>query len=362
MDKFIFDKVFDGVYYWFVWAQIDGKHLRRKIAEPEVTKLMIMGFEEYEVMSVYGNKQDWDDFLKYAAECNVEVFLIRPAYLDTQLNYRHYITEGKNLIQYMHYFGAAALHTYINSKYTVIQPKVFKKTFTSLNNKGHIHRCIFFDEMYKQNQRHNGFVSWGANDINWDYKWKYFDTPNIPQKLDWESVDDPRNDILFPPKQFGSSLWSVVCESNTECIFTTEKTYIPILHKRPFVTYAVPNFNKALKKLGFKLFDEYIDYSFDSIDNDRKRAEEFWKQINKLHDLDHAKVKEELQEKIDYNFNWLCTMCLNPQDHFPKYFLDMVENVEHLHMKEVYKPRIFIDRTKFDKWCVRHNFNFKEIK
>ena len=54
-------------------------------------------------------------------------------------------------------------------------------------------------------------------------------------------------------------------------IFLTEKTWIPILNKRPFILNAPPHNLLYLKKLGFKTFDSILDESYDTILNPTDR-------------------------------------------------------------------------------------------
>ena len=54
-------------------------------------------------------------------------------------------------------------------------------------------------------------------------------------------------------------------------IFITEKTWIPILNKRPFILNTTPHNLLYLKKLGFKTFDSILDESYDTIINSTDR-------------------------------------------------------------------------------------------
>jgi len=54
-------------------------------------------------------------------------------------------------------------------------------------------------------------------------------------------------------------------------IFITEKTWIPILNKRPFILNTTPHNLLYLKKLGFETFDSILDESYDTILNPTDR-------------------------------------------------------------------------------------------
>jgi hypothetical protein len=58
----------------------------------------------------------------------------------------------------------------------------------------------------------------------------------------------------------------IVCETNTtaDTFFITEKTFRPIAHGRLFMVIGSPEFEQNLKRMGFDIFDDIIDKSYDS--------------------------------------------------------------------------------------------------
>ena len=75
-------------------------------------------------------------------------------------------------------------------------------------------------------------------------------------------------------KFFDSSL-NIVTETSGDTadgvVFLTEKVYKPMLHFQPFVIVAGPNHILSLKNRGYKTFDNWIDESYDSIQDDQTR-------------------------------------------------------------------------------------------
>ena len=110
---------------------------------------------------------------------------------------------------------------------------------------------------------------------------------------------------------FFESFISLVSESTMETIFPTEKTYTPIYFKKPFLVWSVPNFHKALQELGFELYDEIIDYSFDSIVNDADRLEHIVKQIELLSKTNHKKMYNMVAKKAERNYNKMMNIRFN---------------------------------------------------
>jgi hypothetical protein len=58
----------------------------------------------------------------------------------------------------------------------------------------------------------------------------------------------------------------IVCETNTtaDTFFVTEKTFRPIAYGRLFMVIGSPEFEQNLKRMGFDIFDDIIDKSYDS--------------------------------------------------------------------------------------------------
>ena len=66
----------------------------------------------------------------------------------------------------------------------------------------------------------------------------------------------------------------VICEtySSGTSFFPTEKTFRPIAARMPLILMSVPGALKDLQNLGFQTFRNYIDESYDTIDNEQDRA------------------------------------------------------------------------------------------
>jgi hypothetical protein len=58
----------------------------------------------------------------------------------------------------------------------------------------------------------------------------------------------------------------IVCETNTtaDTFFITEKTFRPIAYGKLFLVIGSPEFEQNLKRMGFDIFDDIIDKSYDS--------------------------------------------------------------------------------------------------
>lgn len=105
---------------------------------------------------------------------------------------------------------------------------------------------------------------------------------------------------------YGNPLISLITETlyNSTYVdnmfFLTEKTSKSILIGQIFLVIGTKNFHKNLKDIGFKLYDEIFDYSFDSMDDDY-RIEYVIKQIHNLKNSNYKEIYNIVKNKVEYN-------------------------------------------------------------
>jgi hypothetical protein len=176
----------------------------------------------------------------------------------------------------------------------------FKYPFICLNNRGHLHRAHVIDQLAKEDLLDKGVVTWHDflnETVNFEFK--YFDRQVI--KIDDDF--DIKLDSFLIPKEFHESLFHCVTECCHETIMFSEKTAIPIMAKKPFVAIGGCNYNKFLQDLGFELYDEIIDYSFDSVEDVGERARLFVQNVKRLSKLTNlTEIYELLKPKIQRNY------------------------------------------------------------
>lgn len=168
----------------------------------------------------------------------------------------------------------------------LIQKPYFKKsekdikTFTLLVNRPSPERCAIIDKLTENELLKDNYYSW-LQPENANFKFKFFD--NKKKILDIESYNTINYIHSYPLKCYINSNWSIVleCFSSYDDGYLTEKTFLPILFKRPFIVFGGIKTNKLLKDLGFDIFEDLIDYSFDNGDLEN-RVDLFIKEVNKL--------------------------------------------------------------------------------
>lgn len=177
----------------------------------------------------------------------------------------------------------------------------FKHSFICLNNRSHLHRCATVEELAKTGLIDKGVVTW--HDFlqeNSDYPFKFFDRTKKRVLSDDFAT---KLDSFLIPEEFHESFFHLVTEATNEIEFLTEKTSIPLLLKKPFVAVGACGYHNRLKSLGFKLYDELIDYSFDSEPDLNKRVEMLVNEMHKIVSLDLSTAYSLIKDKAEYNYN-----------------------------------------------------------
>jgi hypothetical protein len=110
--------------------------------------------------------------------------------------------------------------------------------------------------------------------------------------LDWDYPKNGVNDLLASTmyttmSHYGKTLFNIVTETsfdnNNLCL--TEKTFKPIANCHPFLIVGDYKINNQLKNLGYSLYDDLIDYSFDSVFDNDERMNMVFTEIKRIHAL-----------------------------------------------------------------------------
>lgn len=114
-----------------------------------------------------------------------------------------------------------------------------------------------------------------------------------------------------------STIFQIVNEthvdnSNNTSLFFSEKTFRSIAHMQPFLIFGQTGCNQALKNMGFQLYDEIFDYTFDDEPNVKERYKKIIQTsnsaISRLKNLsreEQIKWKFSVSDKLKYNFQLL---------------------------------------------------------
>lgn len=231
--------------------------------------------------------------------------------------------------QHFHNIEIVNWHTYwFNWTYQCSKHLDFNQTYNEfdypyicLNNKNHTHRCMLVDELTGQGILDKGIVTWNRFPARTPslYHFKYY---NDDVRLISDDFETKLDSFLIPDEYYKSFL-HVIGEATTTVPFITEKTCLPILFKKPFIIMADQYFHKKLVDLGFELYDEIIDYSFDSEPDMLKRAEAIALNVKRITEQNTSELYQLIKEKAQRNYDhYICIM--NDIRHVPQVIRDRI--------------------------------------
>jgi hypothetical protein len=110
---------------------------------------------------------------------------------------------------------------------------------------------------------------------------------------------------FLPVQEWLESEIDLVCETHQiRQWHFSEKTCKPLGFCKPFLVIGCAGWYKIFEKLGFKLYDELFDYSFDEIESFKDRHQAIMAQIIDILNMDRDMFNKkilDIQDKIHYN-------------------------------------------------------------
>lgn len=147
-------------------------------------------------------------------------------------------------------------------------------------------------ELHDLVAHYNKFDSIGFNVLDWDY-------PN--------HQNDVFSNLRYTTKShYADTLFNIITETSfeTDSRNLTEKSFKAFANSHPFLIIGDVGSNELVRSFGFELYDDLIDYSFDSIEERDKRLNEALIQIRKIYSLGKDGIIDWYKNNIDkINYN-----------------------------------------------------------
>jgi hypothetical protein len=150
------------------------------------------------------------------------------------------------------------------------------------------------DELYDLIAYYNKFDGMGFNILDWNYP---------------EVKNDVFSNLKYTTKShYADTLFNIISETSFETDSTnlTEKSFKAFANSHPFIIIGDTGSNELVRSFGFELYDDLIDYSFDSISERDKRLNEALKQIRNVYSIGKNGIIDWYKnniDKIEYNRN-----------------------------------------------------------
>jgi hypothetical protein len=289
-----------------IWSGLDSlDKFTQQVKKSNCQKVILMSQFEF----CFWNFPSFNHLLEIAKEKNISIdvvtgtskyFINVPNISDYNL-YHYPITFFSRFLKQVHDYNCITLqlpsidHLYVKDVCDI----KYKYHFLSMNRLAHEHRCEMLDMLSLHDLIHNNAISWYDIDP-YPYQYKFW-TPQVLKltdnfELDWNTYT--------VPKEFYNSFAQLVIESTTKAIFVTEKTVTPLFLGKPFLVASCQGFHAYLKTLGFELYDELFDYSFDNEPNQTMRFSMIADNFRKLSRVpldDLPELARIIKEKVEHN-------------------------------------------------------------
>ncbi len=143
---------------------------------------------------------------------------------------------------------------------------------------------------------------------NWEDQeiWKFLQS--LPLVEDHQTYPITWNNTAFDI-DYENVFCEIVCETyfSGDTFFVTEKTFRPIINRRPFIVQGPRWYLRNLKRLGFKTFDHWWDEGYDEDPSDA-RLQTLKNNIDWIAGLSMPTLRqmfEDMQETLDHNVETL---------------------------------------------------------
>ena len=201
-----------------------------------------------------------------------------------------------------------------------------ERLYSCLNNRKESHRSILINELLKGDITSHGYVSNinGSGEVSLEF---YENDVVIKKINDKQIILDSDNN---PSDRFGVHQWGkksyidVVTETSHNLMrFMTEKSVKPFYNLQLPIILGYTNIIQHLRDLGFDMFDDIIDHSYDTVESNvtvydfnhkihsvynslaQQKSKMIVNELKRLSKLDFHKIYLDLKERLIHNQNLL---------------------------------------------------------
>jgi hypothetical protein len=256
-------------------------------------------------------------------------------------------------------------------------PSTFLYPFLSFNGRTRDHRSYLIDQLAKREYLDKGIVTYHKLfEPDGGFEWKHHDGSILVSNDDFTTNF---SSYSFNEK-FIESFLHIPTETDANIKLISEKTAIPILCGLPVLILGAKGIHQQLKDMGFELYTEIFDYTFDTVDDLDTRVELILKNldfiINNFHRIDELykliehKVKKNAIHARKFFESWETIPDLIKDryeqilswntDLISDHDFDLIQKFKEIKDKEIseisFNPRPSTFR--YDYW---HEFDFDKI-
>lgn len=308
------------------------------------------GVEQLQVPFVWNYDDKWHkyyvEFQQFLDKKNINIFAVGGDF-DKEPPPGKRIKTFRWKTALLHFINHSIVTEYKSDDVRIVPS--FNKLFNCLNRHPRHERVLLVDSLYKHNLFPYGDVSWnmlqeewiGIEPINSFKYWKeerrvvdivgHYETGANNGIYKNDGTMYIRDYQLLTDYLLNSNcLFNITTESVSNAgqynYFITEKTWKPILLGQP--NFVVGNYwyKEHMTNLGFKFYDNIVDYSFcgnyeSNYEEYEKITDDFAKELSKLKDKNYQEIYESIKDVVEYNRD-LARSIIDNDPHITQDFID----------------------------------------
>lgn len=273
----------------------------------KVSRIIYNGVLEFDSAMIQGSKEKFQELVEFCKRHNIELLLITGTHNTYQITNDSYVK--------VNYWPTFWLTLVLNR--LLVSPNYqmnnsicldvqnirvgenipIKYPYISMNKAPKHHRAVLMDMLAKHNIIDSGVVIW--RERNETYPFEYW-----KQEI---MLRDQKEKFVHQetlPLEYALSFMQLVPETDENMFTLSEKASMALLFNKPFLVAGSTNYHQLLKSMGFKLYDELFDYSFDFEPDVKKRFEMIVENVKRYANKTPAELQEiynSVFEKCVYN-------------------------------------------------------------
>jgi hypothetical protein len=230
------------------------------------------------------------------------------------------------------------------------QPQIPTKLFNCFINRTDPFRQSWFYQLVRQNLIDNGNVSFNLSYSMDDYPIKVSRDSSIKQKLDlydWIfkrglDIFEYEHDLMqsnVPFQNFTGDLDQAIVDSKISIVIETyfddderqgiafsEKIFRQLQLPRPFVLFCSPGAVSVLRDVGFDVYDDYIDHSYDEYHNNTQKQMHLLEIVAEFENISYnTAILEDFEQRAQRNRDLLKHL----RDKIPARFEEIRKELEN---------------------------------
>lgn len=239
---------------------------------------------------------------------NYNVFIIASGYNS------QYTLDKKHIYVLPFFLLDVVRHTHIT---TINSLQNYKKKFDVLLGMNKPHRDFIYQQIVNHDMLDDCYLNLTTNRFTHKLQTIYRSKDladveelsianNMGSVLDsYAYLEDkgPRISHIVPWSIYNHSLYSIVSETNwCDYLFLSEKTAKALLTQRIFVFFGSAGTLEFIRLLGFRTFDEILDETYDSIQEDQDRFNRAWQQVLALYHAEPYEMYRRCRDIVAHNY------------------------------------------------------------